>query len=260
MIENMNWFEISQTPGLTEDFIREHKDLVCWTYISKYQKLSEDFIREHKDLVCWVYISTYQKLSEDFILEHKSLVNWYNISVYQKLSEDFIRENKDLVYWVYISEYQKLSEDFIREHKNLVNWIYISQYQKLSEDFIREFNLSIPTDNWLYISAEDKLSIVRQTNLYEIDGEYIIAYKGVRSDNYSKFNFQYKYEVGETYSCHADFNLSNENSFGLSAWTLEKAREYCNQKILKVKIHASDLAAVVHKGGKLRCQKFLVIK
>ena len=235
-MNNTNWFEISKTPGLTEDFIREHKDLVSWTCISKYQKLSEDFIREHKDLVDWIPISIHQKLSEDFIREHKNLVSWYRVSIHQKLSEDFIRE-----------------------HKNLVSWYNISIHQKLSEDFIREFNLSIPSNNWLYTSSEDKLSSVRQTNLYEIDGEYIIAYKGVRSDNYSNYNFQYKYEVGETYSCHADFNLSNENSFGLSAWTLEKAREYCNQKILKVKIHASDLAAVVHEGGKLRCEKFTII-
>jgi hypothetical protein len=56
-----------------------------------------------------------------------------------------------------------------------------------------------------------------------------------------------------------DFNVTNENSFGLSAWTLEEAKKYCNELVIKVKIHKDDLAALVHQGNKLRCQKFTVI-
>ena len=39
----------------------------------KYQILSEDFIREFEDEVCWDWISKYQNLSEDFKLEMKLL-------------------------------------------------------------------------------------------------------------------------------------------------------------------------------------------
>jgi hypothetical protein len=89
-----------------------------WNDISQFQKLSEEFMREYKDLINWYSISVYQNLSESFMREFKDLFNWYSISVYQKLSEDFMREFKDLVYWTYISKYQKLSESFIIENKD----------------------------------------------------------------------------------------------------------------------------------------------
>jgi hypothetical protein len=96
--------------------------------------------------------------------------------------------------------------------------------------------------------------------LYELDGEYVVAYKGIKSDNYSAFNFQYKYEVGESYESHCDCNNDEENSFGLSAWTLDEAKEYCNQKIIKVKIHISDIGALVHDCHKIRCFKLQVLE
>jgi hypothetical protein len=93
-----------------------------------------------------------------------------------------------------------------------------------------------------------------------MDGDFIIAYKGILSDDYSAFNFQYKYEVGNIYESHCNCNNEEENSFGLSAWTLEKAKEYCNQKIIKVKIHISDIGALVHDCHKIRCFKFEVLE
>ena len=49
-------------------------------------------------------------------------------------------------------------------------------------------------------------------------------------------------------------------SFGLSAWTLEKAKEYCDEKIIKVKIHINDVKALIHNNNKIRCSKFEVIE
>ena len=96
-------------------------------------------------------------------------------------------------------------------------------------------------------------------NLYEfVDDDNIIAYKGIRSDRYSKFNFQYRYEKGKIYESHCDCTL-NENSFGLSAWTEEKAKKYCNEKIIKVKVAVEDVGRIVHNGGKLRCFRFKVL-
>ncbi len=205
-----------------------------WTTVSKYKYLSEDFIKEFKDKVNWPYISAHQKLSEDFIREFQDRIDWHNISIYQKLSEKFIREFQDN--------------------------IYISAYQKLSEDFIKEFDLKIPETNWLYKSDEFKRNAILKTKLYDIGGDYIIAYKGIRSDNYSKYNFQYKYEVGNHYTSTCDCNIDEENSFGLSAWTLEDAKGYCNEKIIKVKIYLSELGCIVHDGHKLRCHGFEVIE
>ena len=93
-----------------------------------------------------------------------------------------------------------------------------------------------------------------------MDGDYIYAYKSCRSDNYSKFNFQYKYELNGIYESHADFNINHENSFGLSAWTLEGAKEYCKELIFKVKIHIEDIAAIVHENKKIRCTKLQIIE
>ena len=200
--------------------------------------------------------------TEKFIKSHLNEVSWYYISKCQKLTEKFIKEHKDLVSWYYISQYQKLTEKFIKEHKDLVSWYCISKYQKLTEKFIKEHELTIRDNSWLYTSTKDKIDYIKKNTKYKvIKNKYIVAYKSIRSDNYSVFNFQYKYLVGKTYESHCDCNLDNENSFGLSAWTEEKALEYHSTgKLLKVKINIEDIGAIVHSGNKIRCFKFEVLK
>jgi hypothetical protein len=139
-----------------------------------------------------------------------------------------------------------------------VNWSCISLYQQLSEEFRKEFNIIVPETCWLYKDKEFKREKVKDT--YELDGDYIIAYKSCRSDGWSKYNFQYKYEVGKTYESTANYNINTENSFGLSAWTREGALKYCNEKLFKVKVHLDDLAAVVHDNNKLRCTKLTILE
>jgi len=234
---------------------------VNWYSISHSQRLSEEFIEEFQDKVYWNDISYYQQLSEDFIKEFKDKVYWNCISYSQKLSERFIKEFQDKVNWAYISKYQKLSEDFIKEFKNKVDWGYISEYQKLSENFRKVFNLSLPQNSWLYTTKEEKLEYLKKINIYEIiNDEYIIAYKSIRLDNYSVFNFQYKYEVGNIYESNCNCDLNNNNSFGLSAWTKEKALEYYDEgKLLKIKINIEDIGAIT-KENKIRCFKLEVLE
>jgi hypothetical protein len=216
-------------------------------------------VEEFKNEVDWGRISSDQKLSENFIREFKNKVDWECISIYQKLSEGFIREFKDKINWRLVSIYQKFSEGFIREFQDKVDWWNISKFQKLSENFIREFNLKIDLDNWLYKDKKFKLKKIKETGLYEfIDADHILAYKGIRSDRYSKYNFQYQYLKGGTYECHCDCT-DEEDSFGLSAWTEEKAKEHCGQLVIKVKINVTDIGRIVHNGGKLRCSKFTVL-
>ncbi|HNW65783.1 MAG TPA: hypothetical protein PKO10_01060 [Aliarcobacter cryaerophilus] len=239
-------------------------DKVSWNNISVYQKLSEEFIREFANRLRWINISTYQNLSEEFIKEFADRVYWHhNISAYQKLSEEFIREFADKVCWDCISFYQKLSEEFIREFASKIDWKYISRYQKLSKEFIQEHKLIISKDNWLYKTKEDKLSYLKENckDIYEIvDDNYIIAYKSTKIDGYSTYNFQYQYKVDETYESHCDCNIDNENSFGLSAWTKEKALEYYNEgKLFKVHINIEDIGAIIHDNNKIRCSKLTVI-
>ena len=226
--------------GYVIDVKSKNKNKVNWGRISEYQKLSEEFIEKFRDKIDWGWISEYQKLSEEFIEKFQDKVDWYGISINQKLSEEFIEKFQDKVDWGYISIYQKLSEEFITKH-----------------------NLNIDkSKNTNYFNFEQKLELVKNTNLYEIvDEVYVIAYKSIRNDNYSFFNFQYCYEIGRIYEAHCDCNLDNEDSFGLSVWTREKALEYNSTgKLVKVKIHIDDIGAVVHDGGKLRCKKFEVIE
>lgn len=190
-------------------------------------------------------------------------LDWYGISMSKKLSEGFIREFKDNVVWSYISAYQKLSEDFIREFKNKVDWFNISKHQKLSEDFTIEFktyiNEGCVEGNWSY--KKDKTFFkeqVESTGLYECYDDYFIAYKGIRNDRYSNFNFQYRYMPGETYESFCDCS-KEKNSFGSSVWTEEKAREYCNELVVKVRVNYEDVGRVVHNGGKIRCRKITII-
>ena len=235
---------------------------VDWDEISVNCKVTEEFIREFQYYVNWQFISYKQKLSENFIREFSNKVDWYYISLSQKLSENFIREFKYKVTWYHISEYQKLSEDFIREFKNKVNWEYISKYQKLSESFIREFKDRLYTGlikyNWIYKDKDFLKQAVIDTGLYECHEDYFIAYKGIRRDRHSNFNFQYQYLPGETYESWCDCTITR-NSFGLSVWTEEKAREYCDELVVKVKVNYEDVGRVVHNGGKIRCRKITIL-
>ncbi len=285
--DKVDWGLVSEYSRLSEDFIREFKNKVSWLYISKCQKLSKDFIREFKDKVDWWYISRCHKLSEDFIGEFKSYVDWDSISESHKLSENFIRKFKDKVVWFRISMYQKLSEDFIREFQDYVDWEVISIYQPLSEDFIREFADRV---DWYEITRHQAVSKefleefgyeldnnsdkpvsywkekVQGTELYECHEDYFYAYKGIRSDRYSIFNFQYQYLPGETYECFSDYS-DDGHSFGLSAWTEEEANFYSDELVVKVKIYYKDVTAVVYKNeiingiiGLIRCKKLTVME
>ena len=219
--------------------------------------MSEDFVNEHVDEVNWYYISEYQKLSEDFIDKYIDKVNWGNISMYQKLSEDFINEHVDEVDWYYISEYQKLSEDFINKHTDKIYWNYISKYQVITPEFADKYNINI-NNNSQRTAAEWK-KMIEKTGLYECHEDYFYAYKNIRSDRYSHFNFQYQYLPGETYDCFSDYS-DNENSFGLSAWTEKEAHNYSDHgMVVKLKVNYADVTAIVHNSNKIRCKRITVL-
>ena len=60
------------------------------------------------------------------------------------------------------------------------------------------------------------------------------------------------------YESTADFT-ADEDSFGLSAWIEEKARMYCDELVVRVKIYYKDVARVVHNGGKIRASKIEIL-
>ncbi len=262
--DKVDWVYISINQKLSESFIEKFHDKVSWVWISMNQKLSESFIEKFKDKVNWGWISSSQKLSEEFIEKFQDKVEWHRISICQKLSESFIEKFQDKVSWVYISIKQKLSESFIEKFQDKIEWIYIIAYQKLSEEFIDKHNLNISDKNMLYYSKDKKLEILNSAeegNPYQMEGDYIIAFKSTKLDGYSTYNFQYQYLVGETYESHADGNLNANNSFGLSAWTKEEALDYkSNGELYKVKVHIDDVVAIVHEKKKLRCTKIQILE
>jgi len=206
--------------------IKEFQDKVNWYYISHSQTLSEEFIREFKDNVNWVNISSSQTLSEEFIREFKDNVNWYIISYTQTLSEEFIREFKDKVYWTYTSKYQKLSEEFIKEFKDKVYWYYISYSQKLSEEFIREFKDKANIEIYRITNKEKTLEQKRQEvkdyaekhNL-KFDEEFLYAFRNHDKFGRGAFNKTIKYVKGKYYrDWHCNMNENEADSFGLGIW------------------------------------------
>jgi len=56
-----------------------------------------------------------------------------------------------------------------------------------------------------------------------------------------------------------DYNPSNQNSFGFSLWTEERAKNYCDELVIKVKVHKEDLACLIHSGNKIRATKIEVL-
>ena len=259
-LDDVNWHRISSCQKLSEKFIREFQDKIIWDLISEFQKLSEEFIREFQVKFDWFYISKYQKFSENFIREFQDKVYWFYISKYQKLSEKFIREFKDKIDWVCISVFQKLSENFIREFQDKVDWDFVSSYQKLSDNFIENFKLTIDEDNWLYKSTEFKKKQIVKCGLYECHEDYFIAYKAIRNDRYSHYNFQYQYLPNEIYEAHCDCT-NDDNSFGLSVWGKKQSHMYNNSGlVIKVKIKYEDIGRFITKGKKIRCFKIEVLE
>lgn len=260
---------------LSEEFIEENFDELkkyVKTYnIFAHQCLSEEFIERHIEDVDWPNISAYQKLSEDFMLRHSMNLNWPAIFVSQKLSENFIEyliENcPSCKYFLfeYISIYQKLSISFMEKYFDKLKIHSISKYQYLSEDFIEKhrnkLNHLYIEDNWIYKSSDEKKKAVIDTDLYECHDDYFIAYKGIRPDRYSLYNFQYKYEKGGIYEswCDCSFDCF---SFGLNVATEEFAKNYigCREGIVvKCKVRYEDVGRVVSLGDSIRCFKIEIL-
>ena len=101
-----------------------------------------------------------------------------------------------------------------------------------------------------------------KTKLYECHDDYFIAYKAIRPDRYSLFNFQYQYLPGETYESTCDCSES-ENSFGLNVGTYSHAKQYLIDKrgiIVKCKVYYKDIGRIVHNGEKIRCFKITILE
>ena len=294
-IDKINFNFISTSKKLSENFISKYSDKLPMSNITANQILSEQFMRDNISKIDLYEASSHQFLSEKFICDFENTeygdhFNWYDISMYQKLSEDFIESHLDKLYMPNIAHYQHLSEHFILKHSNLFDWYTIVQYQDLQEKTLNQIidNFDLKKDgflmncilsynkfsneflafhnitdervailnNWLYKSTEEKKQLVIDTELYECYDDYFIAYKAIRSDRYSLFNFQYKYEKGMSYYSKCDCTNA-ENSFGFGVGSKQFAENYgdcdLNSIIVRCKVKYEDVGRIVHDGDKIRC-------
>lgn len=240
--------------------IDEFKNKVNWDTLSRYEQVSENFIREFQDYINWKFISGSHRFSINLLREFKDKVNWSEITR-QDLNKKTIEEFKDKVDWNWICQFRVCDEDFIRKYRNNVNWNYIAEYQKLSETFIKEFKLKIPETNWFYKNVEDKLEYLKRHKLnkkYEINEDYLIAYKPVDKNYCSYFLPGYRYEVGKTYKT----NQGKHNDQWFHAFNKKDALRFRgNGKIIIVKIFIKDLASFIKDlkpHDTIRCEKIIV--
>ena len=293
--ENIPWRILLQYQRLSEDLMEKYLDIIEWDVACEYQCFTEEFIERHINDINWIKISSFQSLSENFMEKYSDKIDWFIISSTQKLSENFIKKHIYKLEICSIYKYQKLSEElldylltncvhiydemniickyqnlsisFINKYWNEISRHAISEFQKLPKEFIFEkmdkLSVYLINDNWLYKSTEEKKQAVIDTGLYECHDDYFIAYKSIRYDRYSLFNFQYKYEKGGVYESWCDCS-HNEDSFGLNVGTKDFAFKYArfcwpNHIIVRCKVRYEDVGRVVHGGEKVRCLKIEIL-
>lgn len=278
----VNVFDLQNIIGyqnVSEKFIKKHYNKIDFFTLVLNKSLSSnllDYIISHTKYndIPWDDLARKQKLSYEFIRKYHHKLDMYIVCKYQKLSESFISDFKNKLPANAVAKFQKLSESFIRKHKQYLidennGDSFIKKYQNISDKLNDELKFAqrkyvIPDFglNWLYAPVEYKSNYIKKHSTYTIQndkgGPFIIAWKGIRKDRYSNYNFQYLYLKGKTYECHCDCT-NEENSFGLSAWTKTKATEYCDELVVQVKIYIKDIGRIVHGGGKIRCSKFKVL-
>lgn len=136
-------------------------------------------------------------------------------------------------------------------------------FQKVSDDFIKKYNLIVDKESfWQYQSEEFKEEKLIETGNYDCYEDYFIAYKAIRVDRYSLFNFHYQYLPNQTYESTCDCTDS-ENSFGLNVGTYDFAKKYLGEKngmIVKCKVYYKDIGRIVYNGEKVRCFKITVLE
>ena len=263
--KRLDWEHISYNQTLSEPFMEKHAERLNWWWVSANQTLSEPFMDRHAERLDWRGISRYQVLSEPFMDRHAERLDWRGISRYQRLSEPLMDRHAKRLDWFYISRYQVLSEPLMDRHAERLDWFYISRHHRLSDAIIEKHADKLPENlrenNWLYADRQEKIRHIRERapefSIQEDEhGPFILAWKATHSGGRSDFDPALHYAVGETHEARCDCRMDEKNSFGLSAWTEEGAREFIpGGELYRVKIYIDDIGAMVHDGKKIRCRR-----
>lgn len=258
----LNWKDISAEVYLSEKLIECYKDYVDWERISYMQKLSEEFISRYKDKVHWNYICIYQKLSESFIREHDRYIknSWDYVSYYQTLSERFMHEYKDKLVWNIAYQQQKMSFRFMLDHIEYFDKVF-KNINIDSHKWLKKISLYMRYRSlkWRHKSTAARKRAVKRLGLYECHKDYFIAYKGIRKNRYSKYNFQHQYLKGSIHESDADYT-NIINSYGLNVWTKNDAFLYCRELVVPCKVYYKDVAMITMPERKIRCTKLEILE
>ena len=144
----LNWRYLPVYQDMSEKFIKEFLDKFWWGDFP-YEKLSEDFISELSDVVCWQEVSKRKKnMSREFIEKWAHRLDWFNLCYFNKVDSDLLSKYAYRLnfQWDVLCDRQNLSEDFIREWKDKMNFGKLLERHLLSNDFIREMKKDIGKD------------------------------------------------------------------------------------------------------------------
>lgn len=263
--DKLNWMNLCIYQFMSVNFMREFIIHLKFPFLAFYQVLDFEFLKDYAPRLKWNHVSRHQHLTEDMIRYFQHRVDWDNISTYQKLSEEFIIEYNEQVNWKYVSEYQALSEKFIEQYKNKLDLDLVIKSQKLSDNFFKKYNLTKPVNNWLYETVENKLKYIQENSKFKIQNDekgdmYLIAYKTVKDDYSSIFNYGYKFIPGNIYNNHCNCDLTEDNSFGINLTTKQRSIDwYDNGRLLIVKVYIKDIGSFIPKTQKVRVFKVEII-
>lgn len=170
-----------------------------WYAISINKHLSDEFLEEFKNKVCWNFALQYQRLSEETLLKLENHICWITASLHQRLSEKFIEEHQDKVHWPAIFEGQILSSDF---RKNFSHKPGAAEYESVHPDLTKEDRV------FRAIRYAEKYKL-------EYDSKYLYAYRSHSSTGHRILQCHDGYKEGVYYRCsRCDHRQIMRHSFG----------------------------------------------
>lgn len=155
-----------------------------WDNISQEEDLSEDFIREHADVLHWKKLSLHKTLSKEFIYEMEQYVDWRNVVMFhpainEMLSDAIEHRKKEIVnttsYSQHVLAFQELSfnphlnKENIFKYGCMLNWnilLFENPYVK-NEMEVEEYK------NYIYWDSVHREAI----HFQEIDMEFFKKHK-----------------------------------------------------------------------------------
>jgi hypothetical protein len=143
--ELINWEEVCDHPCLTEEFIYENWDNMCFGELARNPSLSQAFICKHIDLFIPIQqlYSNPRFYDQIVIVPHLTRNDWYEISQNRALTDEFIREN-----WANLNLYEIVTwcklefiERYIGETSDntILPWYEINVNPHINIEFIDKY-------------------------------------------------------------------------------------------------------------------------